>query len=189
MAHPNLNPPRRSSFFPAKLYDRMFDHLHLAGIPVQRISGAQLGNLPVSQRSQRRRRRAWSQQLCIKQRLCRSDPRTTQWQKHAPGLKTMEDATNIRRRILRAFELAEQADDAERRACMTFVIVGGGPTGCELAGALAEVAYKTMAGDFRSIDPKACRILLIEPSDQPLRQYPDPLPDGQPKHLKNSASR
>jgi len=99
------------------------------------------------------------------------------WKKYAPGLKTVEDATAIRKRILRAFELAEKTEDeGGRQAYMTFVIVGGGPTGCELAGALAEVAFKTMVGDFRSIDPKDCRIILVEPSEQPLQHYPAPLP-------------
>ncbi len=99
------------------------------------------------------------------------------WKRHAPCLKTIDDATEIRRRILYAFERAERADcQAERNHWMTFVIVGGGPTGCELAGALAEVAFKTMANDFRTINPSETRIVLIEPADQPLQNYPAPLP-------------
>jgi len=99
------------------------------------------------------------------------------WKKFAPGLKTVEDATDIRRRILSAFEVAERSHDAEQiDECLTFVIVGAGPTGCELAGALAEVAYQTLAADFRRIDPKRARILLIDPSGNPLDFYPAPLP-------------
>ncbi|MEM8668475.1 MAG: NAD(P)/FAD-dependent oxidoreductase [Planctomycetota bacterium] len=100
-----------------------------------------------------------------------------QWRERAPGLKTVEDATEIRRRILAAFEAAERAQDPDDvRKCLTFVIVGAGPTGCELAGALAEVAHNTMAKDFRNIDPKTARILLIEPSEHPLNYFPAPLP-------------
>jgi NADH dehydrogenase len=107
------------------------------------------------------------------------------WKQYAPCLKTVDDATEIRRRILNAFEQAERADsEAERDSWMTFAIVGGGPTGCELAGALAEVAFKTMANDFRRIDPSRARIVLIEPADQPLQQYPDPLPRRSAKALK-----
>jgi NADH dehydrogenase len=86
-----------------------------------------------------------------------------EWQSHAPGLKTVEDALEIRRRILLAFEAAERApDEARRRALLTFVIVGGGPTGVELAGALAEVARDALAHDFRAIDPRQARIVLVE---------------------------
>ncbi|MGH7264162.1 MAG: NAD(P)/FAD-dependent oxidoreductase [Candidatus Rokuibacteriota bacterium] len=86
-----------------------------------------------------------------------------EWQSYAPGLKTVEDALDIRRRILLAFEAAERApDDARRRALLAFVIVGGGPTGVELAGALAEVARDALAHDFRAIDPRQARIVLVE---------------------------
>jgi len=85
------------------------------------------------------------------------------WAAFAPGLKQIEDATRIRRSILSAFEEAElTADESERRRLLTFVIVGGGPTGVEMAGAIAEVARQTLARDFRRIDPRSARCLLIE---------------------------
>jgi len=85
------------------------------------------------------------------------------WAEVAPGLKRIEDATRIRRSILSAFEQAEIAgDDAERKRLLTFVIIGGGPTGVEMAGAIAEIARQTLARDFRRIDPRTARIVLIE---------------------------
>jgi NADH:quinone reductase (non-electrogenic) len=85
------------------------------------------------------------------------------WAEVAPGLKRIEDATRIRRNILSAFEEAELArDDAERKRLLTFVIIGGGPTGVEMAGAIAEIARQTLARDFRRIDPRTARIVLIE---------------------------
>jgi NADH dehydrogenase len=85
------------------------------------------------------------------------------WAETAPGLKRIEDATRIRRGILSAFEEAELArDDAEQKRLLTFVIIGGGPTGVEMAGAIAEVARQTLARDFRRIDPRTARIVLIE---------------------------
>jgi NADH dehydrogenase len=94
------------------------------------------------------------------------------WAPYAPGLKTLEDALEIRRRLLLAFEKAEQETDADRRrACMTFVVVGGGPTGVELAGALAEIARHTLRGDFRNIDPAAARVVLLEAADRVLPPY------------------
>ncbi|MEH2236160.1 NAD(P)/FAD-dependent oxidoreductase [Nostoc sp.] len=85
------------------------------------------------------------------------------WEKVAPGLKTVEDAIEMRRRIFGAFEAAEKETDPEkRRAFLNFVIVGGGPTGVELAGAIAELAYKTLKEDFRSIDTSETRILLLQ---------------------------
>ena len=85
------------------------------------------------------------------------------WAEIAPGLKRIEDATRIRRSILSSFEKAELArDDAERKRLLTFVIIGGGPTGVEMAGAIAEVARQTLARDFRRIDPRTARIVLIE---------------------------
>jgi NADH:ubiquinone reductase (H+-translocating) len=96
-----------------------------------------------------------------------------EWEPYAPGLKTIEDATAIRRRLLLAFESAESSDDeAERRRLMTFVIVGGGPTGVELAGALAELAKRALARDFRHIDPRSARILLIEAGPRVLATFP-----------------
>jgi NADH:ubiquinone reductase (H+-translocating) len=85
------------------------------------------------------------------------------WAAHAPGLKTLGEALDIRRRILRAFEGAELAETAdERRALTTFVVIGGGPTGVELAGALAEIAGRTLSRDFRRFDPRETRVVLIE---------------------------
>lgn len=86
-----------------------------------------------------------------------------EWEDHAPGLKTLEQATEIRRRVLSAFERAEcERDQTRRRAFLTFVVVGGGPTGVELAGAIGEMTRFTLAKDFRNIDPKLTRIVLIE---------------------------
>jgi NADH:ubiquinone reductase (H+-translocating) len=89
------------------------------------------------------------------------------WQEFAPGLKTVEDAIEMRRRIFSAFEAAEKATDPEkRRAFLTFVIVGGGPTGVELAGAIAELAYQTLKEDFRNIDTSEARIVLLQGGDR-----------------------
>lgn len=99
-----------------------------------------------------------------------------EWGKFAPGLKTVEDATSMRRRILLAFEAAEREQDPENlRAWLTFVIVGAGPTGAELAGALAEIARDTLRHDFRTIDPSKSRILLVEGTDRVLPSYPPSL--------------
>jgi NADH dehydrogenase len=96
-----------------------------------------------------------------------------EWVAFAPGLKTIEDATDIRRRVLIAFEAAErEADPERRREWMTFVLVGGGPTGVELAGSLAEIAQDTLKRDFRAIDPGDARIILIEAMDRVLPPYP-----------------
>ncbi|HEY2987570.1 MAG TPA: NAD(P)/FAD-dependent oxidoreductase [Candidatus Binatia bacterium] len=95
------------------------------------------------------------------------------WEAFAPGLKTVEDATEIRRRIFLAFEAAErECDAAKNRAYLTFVIVGGGPTGVELAGALGDITRDTLRYDFRNIDPAAARILLLEATDRILSTYP-----------------
>jgi NADH dehydrogenase len=95
------------------------------------------------------------------------------WARHAQGLKSIDDALEIRRRILIAFEAAErEADPARREAWMTFVVVGGGPTGVELAGALGEIANDTLKRDFRSIDPSHSRIILVEAMDRILPPYP-----------------
>ncbi len=99
-----------------------------------------------------------------------------EWAAVAPGLKTVEDALEMRRRILLAFEAAErEPDDDKRRAWLTFVIVGGGPTGVELAGALGELAHGTLKRDFRSFDPSEARILLVENSDRILTTFPEEL--------------
>jgi NADH dehydrogenase len=96
-----------------------------------------------------------------------------EWARYAAGLKSIDDATQIRRRILIAFEAAEREHVAERRAeWMTFVVVGGGPTGVELAGALGEIANDTLRRDFRSINPPDARIILIEVMDRVLPGYP-----------------
>ncbi|NND99982.1 MAG: NAD(P)/FAD-dependent oxidoreductase [Pirellulaceae bacterium] len=101
-----------------------------------------------------------------------------EWESFAPGLKSIEDAANIRRKIYLAFEAAERETDAEqRKALMTFVIVGGGPTGVELAGALAEIADHTLRNDFRRIDPQEARILLVEAASHVLSHYPEDLCD------------
>ena len=92
-----------------------------------------------------------------------------EWARDAPGLKTIEDALDIRRRVLRAFEQAESVkDEDERRAAMTFAIVGAGPTGVEMAGALAEIAFKVVRADYRNIDTASARVLLIEAADRVL---------------------
>jgi NADH dehydrogenase len=97
-----------------------------------------------------------------------------EWAQFAPGLKTIDDATEIRRRILIAFEAAEREHVADlRREWLTFVVVGGGPTGVELAGALGEIAHDTLRRDFRSIDPADARILLVEAMPRALPQYPE----------------
>jgi len=99
-----------------------------------------------------------------------------QWEALAPGLKTVEDATEIRRRIFLAFEAAEREPEAAKRGpLLTFVIVGGGPTGVELAGALAEITRDTLRNDFRTIDPSSARILLLEAADRILTTYPPEL--------------
>ena len=98
------------------------------------------------------------------------------WPTVAPGLKSIEDATAVRHKILYAFEAAERENDpARRNAWLTFVIVGGGPTGVELSGALAEIARDTLRHDFRSIHPEESRILLLEGSPHVLPSYPEDL--------------
>jgi len=99
-----------------------------------------------------------------------------EWAPNAPGLKTLEDALDIRRRILLSFEEADREPDPTRRkALMTFVIVGGGPTGVEMAGAIAEIARFSLARDFRHIDTRDARVILIEASSQLLAAFPDRL--------------
>lgn len=99
-----------------------------------------------------------------------------EWAPHAPGLKTLDDALEIRRRILTAFERAEAEDDeATRAAWLTFAIVGGGPTGVELAGTLAEIARHTLHGEFRRADPRKARVLLLEAGPRVLSSFPESL--------------
>lgn len=98
------------------------------------------------------------------------------WSAVAPGLKSIEDATLLRQRILSAFEKAEVTEDqAAQKALQTFVIIGGGPTGVEMAGAIAELARHTLKGDFRNIDPAKSRIILAEGSDRLLKAFPSHL--------------
>jgi NADH dehydrogenase len=100
------------------------------------------------------------------------------WEPLAPSLKTLEDALEIRRRVLLAYEEAEREQDgAERRALLTSVVIGGGPTGVELAGALAEISRETLARDFRLIDPTKARVILVEGGPRLVASFPDPLPD------------
>ena len=97
-----------------------------------------------------------------------------QWQDDAPGLKTVEDALEMRRRIFSAFEAAEKETDPEKRkALLTFIVVGGGPTGVELAGAIAEIAHQSAKEDFRDIDTTQAKILLFEGMDRILPPYPE----------------
>jgi NADH dehydrogenase len=99
-----------------------------------------------------------------------------EWEENAPGLKTIEDALEIRRRVLRAFEAAERETDPERqKAWLNFVIIGAGPTGVELAGALSEIARTTMLRDFRRINPSSARVILVEGKERVLPPYPPPL--------------
>ena len=99
-----------------------------------------------------------------------------EWEKTAPGLKKIDDATDIRRRILTAFERAETEMDMEkRRALLTFVVVGGGPTGVEMAGAIAELRRFALADDFRNIDPTQARVILIEAGSRLLPAFPEDL--------------
>src|SRR5437588_11456216 len=107
-----------------------------------------------------------------------------EWEKLAPGLKSLEDAVEIRRRILLAFEYAEKiTDEAARKAAMTFVIIGGGPTGVEMAGAIAEIARYTLAKDFRHIDPSQARVILVEGEPKVLASFPEDLRDSAMKQL------
>lgn len=97
-----------------------------------------------------------------------------QWQEDAPGLKTVEDALEMRRRIFMAFEAAEKETNPEKRqALLTFVVVGGGPTGVELAGAIAEIAHQSVKDDFRDIDTTQAKVLLFEGMDRILPPYPE----------------
>jgi NADH dehydrogenase len=99
-----------------------------------------------------------------------------EWAALAPGLKTIEDATEIRRRVLGAFERAErETDPATRRRLLTFVVVGGGPTGVEMAGAISELATQTLKNDFRSIDPASARIILVEGHERLLPPFHEKL--------------
>ena len=107
-----------------------------------------------------------------------------EWERLAPGLKSLEDAVEIRRRILLAFEYAEKiSDEAARKAAMTFVIIGGGPTGVEMAGAISEIARYTLAKDFRRIDPSQARVILVEGEPRVLASFPEDLQISAMKQL------
>ncbi|PAY15470.1 FAD-dependent oxidoreductase [Rhodopirellula sp. SM50] len=109
-----------------------------------------------------------------------------QWEQHAPGLKSLPQATEIRRRVLLAFEQAERTDDpTEQDHWMTFVIVGGGPTGVELAGAIAEMARYTLKRDFRSIDASLARVILVQAGERILEQFPDDLSEYSKQALES----
>ncbi len=108
-----------------------------------------------------------------------------EWEPWAPGLKTLEDALEIRRRILLAFEKAERESDAlRRRALLTFVIVGGGPTGVELAGAIAEIACRVLVDDFRAINPREAHVILLEAGPRILATFPEQLSARAEESLK-----
>ncbi|RWP38827.1 NAD(P)/FAD-dependent oxidoreductase [Mesorhizobium sp.] len=108
-----------------------------------------------------------------------------EWENFAPGLKTLEDATTIRRRILLAFEQAErETDPAKRQALLTLAIVGGGPTGVELAGTIVELAHEMLRGEFRNIDTRQTRVVLIEAGDRILPNFAPELSDYASKALE-----
>lgn len=108
------------------------------------------------------------------------------WEDFAPGLKTVEQATEIRRRVLTAFEKAETQKDPEQlRQWLTFVVIGGGPTGVELAGALGEITRYTLSNDFRQIDPSAARVILVEAGPRVLAQFHEDLSKRAKRDLEN----
>jgi len=110
-----------------------------------------------------------------------------EWAQYAPGLKSIEDALSIRRRLLGAYETAERLAEGSvgRDAYLTFVCIGGGPTGVEMAGAIREIASQTLKGDFRSIDPTHAKVILVQSGDRILPDYPKDLSDSALKQLKN----
>ena len=109
-----------------------------------------------------------------------------EWERLAPGLKSLEDAVEIRRRLLLAFEYAEKiTDEAAKAAAMTFVIIGGGPTGVEMAGAIAEIARYTLDNDFKHIDPSSARVVLVEGDERIISGFPEDLSVSAMKQLKD----
>jgi NADH:ubiquinone reductase (H+-translocating) len=107
-----------------------------------------------------------------------------EWAPFAPGLKSLEDATELRKRVLLAFERAElETDAAARQRLLTFVVIGAGPTGVEMAGAIAELAHRALASDFRSIDPQQTRVVLLEAGPKVLASFPDDLSNYTEKAL------
>ena len=109
-----------------------------------------------------------------------------EWAQFAPGLKSIEDALDIRRRIFSAYEAAERLPEGspEREAHLNFVVIGGGPTGVEMAGAIREIASQTLKGDFRSIDPTHAKVILLQSGPRILPEYPDDLSDTARKYLE-----
>jgi NADH:ubiquinone reductase (H+-translocating) len=108
-----------------------------------------------------------------------------EWQVAAPGLKTLEDALEIRRRVLLAYERAERENDpVKRRALLTFVVIGGGPTGVELAGALAEISRQSLGRDFRHFDPSSARVILVEAGTAILTTFPEMLREAARRDLE-----
>lgn len=108
-----------------------------------------------------------------------------EWEKLAPGMKSINDALTIRRMVLSAFEAAEREPDAaKRKALLTFVLVGGGPTGVELTGAIADLAHQSLKGDFHHIDPSTARIVLVQGGKRILHQFPQSLADAATKKLQ-----
>ena len=106
------------------------------------------------------------------------------WEKFAPGLKSLDDAVEIRRRLLLAFEIAEKtSDDDERRAALTFVVIGAGPTGVEMAGAISEIARVTLVRDFRHIDPAQARVILLDAASRVLPTYVEELSESARRQL------
>ncbi len=113
-----------------------------------------------------------------------------EWEKLAPGLKNLSDAVEIRKRLLVAFEIAEKAiDEGERNAALTFIIVGGGPTGVEMAGAISEIARRTMIREFRRIRPEQAKIIIIEGSPRILGGFRKTCPPAPASSWKRSAWR
>ncbi len=107
------------------------------------------------------------------------------WAAHAPGLKTLEDALEIRKRVLLAFEKADrETDDARRHQWLTFAVIGAGPTGVEMAGTMAEIAHYTLREDFRHIDPETARVVLVEAADRVLPPYPPDLSEKARRQLE-----
>lgn len=107
------------------------------------------------------------------------------WEQHAPGLKTLRDAMTLRRRILLAFEAAEaQTDAARREALLSFVVIGAGPTGVEMAGTMAEIARKTLSGEFRHIDPATAKVILVEGGPRVLQAMPPDLSEKALEQLR-----
>jgi NADH dehydrogenase len=108
-----------------------------------------------------------------------------EWEAHAPGLKSMDDAIEVRRRVVTAFEQAEKYDDEARRtSALTFVVIGAGPTGVEMAGAIAELAFDTLKAEFRNIDPKRTRIILVEAGPRVLPTYTEDLSQSARRQLE-----